>query len=66
MRELTKKEIKSLFKKGRCPFCKSRELVSGPTGGMAENIYCADCKAGFNVVPGFPELHGQLIQEPQK
>lgn len=32
-----------------CPDCGSKEFIEGPSGGMAQNIKCADCGHWFNV-----------------
>lgn len=28
---------------GRCPQCRSRELVAGPWGGLSRNVFCSTC-----------------------
>ena len=33
-----------------CPHCGSTTFGRGPRAGMSENLYCAHCGAGFNVV----------------
>lgn len=35
---------------GKCPACKKRtEFISGPSGGLSQNIFCNACGQGFNV-----------------
>lgn len=47
----------------QCIYCGGREWYAGPTGGMAQNIRCAneDCRHWFNWVPPpfdiFDDLH---------
>jgi DNA-directed RNA polymerase subunit RPC12/RpoP len=65
MRDLTEKEINTIFKTGRCQFCGSKDLYAGPSGGMMTNYRCDNCGACYNLPPlGFP--FGQLINEPTK
>ena len=70
MRELTHAEAQAL-ELGQCPFCRGREWIEGPSGGLATNWYCANasCGAGFNVAPPiagrfWPEA-SQVIREPK-
>lgn len=60
MRDLTTRE-KWFVSRGRCPFCGSKKWYQGPSGGLCTNIYCQQCKAGFNVAPGD---FSELISEP--
>lgn len=36
-----------------CPDCHARppQYMTGPSGGMSTNIFCANCGAGFNITP---------------
>ncbi len=36
------------FFKDGCPFCKSKEFLEGPHGGLAINFECSKCGAKFN------------------
>lgn len=37
------------LKEGKCPDCGCEEFIAGPCGGGAQNFYCFNCKAGFNI-----------------
>lgn len=60
MRELTDAEKGDL--RYGCIFCGSRLFHLGPQGGLAFNIYCVECLAGFNVTHA--KLPWQLISAP--
>jgi hypothetical protein len=67
VRDLTDAEWKSL-RDGHCPFCNGINFITGPSGGMSTNFYCAnaECEAGFNLNPGFLGNFGnQVIREPK-
>ena len=36
-----------------CPACGHDQWRSGPEGGMAQNIECAQCRAQWNYAPWF-------------
>jgi hypothetical protein len=63
MRELTGDEKAALYGEGRCPFCRGKEFLEGPHGGLSVNIECDRCGARFNTSP-IPSV-GQLIGEPR-
>jgi hypothetical protein len=69
MRELTQPELDKLLGDFFvCPFCESEEWYEGPSGGMSQNVYCAneECGAGFNVMGPKPvNVGGQLILPPK-
>lgn len=66
-----------ILARAECPFCGRRELYEGPHGGLAVNVYCGGCGAGFNLGPVFDYLEpaedrrsvgffpAQLIAEPR-
>jgi hypothetical protein len=60
MRQLTEWEKKELHE--HCLFCKGVTIRMGPVGGMAINIYCVNCHAGYNV--SHEMLPWQLIRNP--
>lgn len=45
------RKVRAALEKGECPDCGGKEFYSGPTGGISENIKCANEKCGskFNV-----------------
>lgn len=64
-RDLTDAEIRDLADRKWCPFCHSMEFHEGPAGGMAQNMYCARCSAGYNLTP-FRGFGWELIKEPDE
>lgn len=38
---------KKFFENG-CPFCKSKDFLEGPHGGLSINFKCAKCESTFN------------------
>ena len=52
-----------LDRQHKCPFCLHEELFQGPSGGLADNLYCQNCGAGFWTTGGvFPP---KVIREPK-
>lgn len=54
---LTKKQIKRMMKKSRCPDCDNEYWYGGPCGGGSQNMTCKQCGSKFNVSP----LHVERI-----
>lgn len=38
-----------LVRKGKCPDCKSGQLLQGPQGGACMNVLCDSCLHEFNI-----------------
>ncbi len=56
-RELTQVE---LFEQNRCPNCRTEDSVmSGPTGGMCQNMACVACGYKFNT-PSFTDTFDHI------
>jgi hypothetical protein len=56
-----------LMRAGFCAFCKGREFLNGPSGGMSMNIKCAnvECGAEYNLGFGVFEVGPiDLIRNP--
>lgn len=64
MRDLSDTEW-DILRDGHCPYCGHTGFREGPHGGLAVNIFCKGCGAGFNVCPGVP-FRPQLIEEPSE
>jgi hypothetical protein len=47
--ELEQHQIIMALQRDQCPDCKRLGFVGGPRGGAGQNIFCANCGAGFNV-----------------
>jgi len=46
-------KILNIMKEGNCcPDCGCTSIIEGPSGGMSQNIFCAECKHGFNMKGG--------------
>jgi hypothetical protein len=43
--------IVTAIRNDRCPDCDGYGFQGGPRGGIAQNIFCLGCGAGFNVAP---------------
>lgn len=41
--------LRNAFNRQHCPDCGSREFLDGPSGGMSQNIECAECHSRFNI-----------------
>ena len=39
-----------------CPDCGGLKLIEGPSGGLSQNIFCANCKHGFNIMGPFEKI----------
>lgn len=39
----------TMIRNDQCPDCEHYGLQGGPRGGASQNIFCAECGAGFNV-----------------
>jgi len=54
-------DTEKFFEDG-CPFCKSKEFLEGPHGGLSINFKCGKCGARFNCM----HLFGiDLLSEPE-
>lgn len=48
----TAEELRCIVVEGRCPDCQSTgKFLEGPSGGLATNIMCDECKSRFNLTP---------------
>jgi DNA-directed RNA polymerase subunit RPC12/RpoP len=56
-------EDNAKFFEDGCPFCKSKEFLEGPHGGLSINFKCAKCGATFNDMWKFGI---DLLQKPDK
>lgn len=47
--------VQALFDENKCPDCGAKEFFDGPSGGMSQNIKCAntECGSEFCVVPPY-------------
>jgi len=66
MKRLTVREI-DLLDLARCPDCGRLALTEGPCAGLSMNVYCDNCGAGFNIIPGLKGFFGkERIVESQR
>lgn len=49
---------KRFMERGTCPDCGEKSLLSGPSGGMSQNVACNNCLMEFNVHHSFGGLLG--------
>lgn len=68
MRNLTAGELHCWYVEGKWPCCGCNEYLSGPSGGLAQNIQCPKCGTKMNVTDpesGISFHVGQMLSEPQ-
>jgi hypothetical protein len=51
-----KKIFKIISKNNCCPDCGGTKLYEGPSGGCSQNIYCQNCRHGFNIMGLFEKI----------
>lgn len=43
--------LTTTLNQNKCPDCGGSNFLDGPSGGMSQNIECANCGSDFNVTP---------------